>query len=891
MEKTYERINWENEPSILTPINAINLNKMDSALNQIDNRVVEMDTTKAKESDALLMFNTISYDENTGKFTFTRKNGQTVVVDTLLEKVVTNFRYDAETQQLILTTPEGEVRVDMSALITQYEFLDSENIQFVIERGKVKAKVIAGSIKDSDLEPQYLANVTAQASLAESSAMRADTDSVLARSYAVGGTGQREGEDTDNAKYYKEQAEAIVGIGIATTEKAGIVKPDGETISVDEDGTIHSIGGGKGGILPHLIIISEAGSTITVRKGDVVITPEPISAGRWQCDVDSFGVWTIDSDLDGDVAEITINVDTVKIYTIDDSHFHATITVNYPADAICRIYKGEITMYATGTPYTFSVNSTGVWTVEVSKDGQVKTETVEITTEGQSETVIITMGGYKEWLSRAGITDTFGSLEAVLNDELTVRTLMTKHASADYLLEWYGQDASMMDSFIASQYAMKWIGLRDYVCDKLMANETWQIAMLESDNWEYILKDHVPVMTSATAPYGEVSTNSEFSNYPIWQAFDGNDSTAGAFNNAVGNYVQYKFTNPIKIKKFMIQSVMGGNDTFEIRGSNDGSIWETLKSFVFSNGTHEIENEKYFIYYRLVQMTKTRTQAQTTGFLTLQFYGRSLNVSVPVMTSATSAYGEVSSTAFASGYDGWKAFDGSEADNHNFNGSTTPAWISYKFTTPACIKEIYVSDRAMNRIKTYKFQGSNDGVDWVDLTDVITHSNTQRYTTIENNNNYLYYRLFVTSWVSAATIFGLQFYGVDYTEREDRRYIYDHGIEIETVTQRGISSQGEIKENGRLKINASVANAGFFTELDITPYKLARVKMDSEQTNITNAMLFAYNGQNASKNFTVADAPFNEYLDITNMNGNSSIFYETNNSSATISTINEWWLE
>ena len=46
------------------------------------------------------------------------------------------------------------------------------------------------------------------AALSAASAQGIDT---LSRSYAVGGTGTRPGEDTDNAKYYKEQAQIIVG--------------------------------------------------------------------------------------------------------------------------------------------------------------------------------------------------------------------------------------------------------------------------------------------------------------------------------------------------------------------------------------------------------------------------------------------------------------------------------------------------------------------------------------------------------------------------------------------------------------------------------------------------------------------------------------------------------
>lgn len=79
---------------------------------------------------------------------------------------------------------------------------------------------------------------------ASNSAVSSSNSSVLAQSWAVGGTGTREGEDADNAKYYAEQAKAVSKVDIATTEKAGIVKPDGTTISVAGDGTITAIGGG-----------------------------------------------------------------------------------------------------------------------------------------------------------------------------------------------------------------------------------------------------------------------------------------------------------------------------------------------------------------------------------------------------------------------------------------------------------------------------------------------------------------------------------------------------------------------------------------------------------------------------------------------------------------------
>lgn len=87
----------------------------------------------------------------------------------------------------------------------------------------------------------------------------------LSESYAVGGTGTRTGEDTDNSKYYSEvaktesdkatteadrakteadRAASIGNIDVAKEGRPGIVQPDGTTTTVDDDGTIHAVGGG-----------------------------------------------------------------------------------------------------------------------------------------------------------------------------------------------------------------------------------------------------------------------------------------------------------------------------------------------------------------------------------------------------------------------------------------------------------------------------------------------------------------------------------------------------------------------------------------------------------------------------------------------------------------------
>lgn len=213
--KIFNRINWLNRPSTNTPLNATNLNAGDSAIDKLDDRIITLDTVKADMQVVNGMVADISVNDADGVITVTYKNGSTKTYDTNLEKIAVNFTYDYSTQRLVLTLSDGSKQyVDMSALITQYEFKDSTTIAFSVDStGKISASVKNGSITDAMLETGYLAKITAQATKAESMANSATTSSnsaydnaKLSQSYAIGGSGVRDGEDTDNSKYYSEQA-------------------------------------------------------------------------------------------------------------------------------------------------------------------------------------------------------------------------------------------------------------------------------------------------------------------------------------------------------------------------------------------------------------------------------------------------------------------------------------------------------------------------------------------------------------------------------------------------------------------------------------------------------------------------------------------------------------
>ena len=56
------------------------------------------------------------------------------------------------------------------------------------------------------MQPDYLADITVEAGRATGAATSASNAAVLSESWAEGGTGTREGEDTTNAKHYAQVA-------------------------------------------------------------------------------------------------------------------------------------------------------------------------------------------------------------------------------------------------------------------------------------------------------------------------------------------------------------------------------------------------------------------------------------------------------------------------------------------------------------------------------------------------------------------------------------------------------------------------------------------------------------------------------------------------------------
>lgn len=424
-------------------------------------------------------------------------------------------------------------------------------------------------------------------------------------------------------------------------------------------------------------------------------------------------------------------------------------------------------------------------------------------------------------------------------------------------------------------------------------------------------KGNVPVMTSDTAPYGKAFSNGS----NPWKSFNGNTKDETTTSNKVSNsYVGYHFVNPICVKKFGFLQHFSSSTTewdIKLQWSDDNSSWNDAGVSFKYNGYEKttlemfnVNNNEYHTYWRIYI---NKDISGTAIAQEVQFYGRELKVSVPKMTSNTAPWGEASASNYSSSVEPYKAFDSDDSTLWISKSAGPIEWIQYKFNEKVIVKQAKIATDN-NRVTKFNIQGSNDGTQWTTIL-VDTNLSTSATVNITNNTGFQYYRLNCLKNSSNGKyntgIATLQFYGLDYSEREfeegsTMKYLYDHGVELEpiTVTQNNATAEKQsdciyLKKSG----TSASSSAKTTNTINLTSYKLARIiaGLKNSKSGSEYGQFAAYNGDTRLSYANIVDNLMpSGYMDISSVSQLANIGMYLNATSGSVTyeySLTEMWLE
>ena len=596
------------------------------------------------------------------------------------------------------------------------------------------------------------------------------------------------------------------GKGISNIEKTGSEGlTDIYTITYS-DGTKSTFtvtNGASGGMSAEIYIISEEGSEVSVTSpsGRALIVEQVIGQPTlWRCLTTEFGVHTIESDLSGDISQVSLNVDTCKVYTVDDSHFHADITVTYPDGASCSCGKsGETPVYATDNPFTFTVHSAGEYIITVEAYGQTFTETVTLTTSGQEESVSLPVG------STVTPTDDVQTLLAcAMIGDSEITTLAGLFA-----------DSTTLSAVIASHNAI------DYLVRSTTFAKTQAL---------------VPTMTSDNTPSGECISSGAYGSDYNYKAFDGDSSTSSMFNSSdsgtgAGAYIGYTFPAGTKVSraecmhgvntnqqttvnfKYQSKTINGEwtdiSDSFDVvinddypttskilNGSGDDISYRLYKNSASRDTRLRVVEIQFYTEYgfadnqtamNLIGLNNYASDklieddTWCSAILLSDYVESVMNIKMPPvnMTGASTPAGNGtvygSSVGTSSGspyYYPWKAFDGLLTDMDGWENSpsnTVPVYLGYKLPSAKCIKGMTFRNVRSYGAKDFTVQGSNDSSESTGFTDIKSFviaetTSKQAFPFGTNTTDYSNIRLYFTSLYNSPTnkyahVTEIKFYG------------------------------------------------------------------------------------------------------------------------------------
>lgn len=178
MNKIYSRISWKNYPNTSTALNETNLNRMDKAIDDLDNRVIEQNSTKADQTTVNNMVKNWTMDETTGVITVEKQDGSKIMFDLNIEKIPVSFEM-SPSGILTMTTSDGtQFTANIGSMIPVLTFNESDQIAVSVSGSGVNKtysfSVKDGSITGNKLQPNYLADVKSESAKAKMSETNAE---------------------------------------------------------------------------------------------------------------------------------------------------------------------------------------------------------------------------------------------------------------------------------------------------------------------------------------------------------------------------------------------------------------------------------------------------------------------------------------------------------------------------------------------------------------------------------------------------------------------------------------------------------------------------------------------------------------------------------------------
>ena len=259
MEKSYFPYTWKDKPSIESPINSVNLNHIESGINELDNRIVVLSKDKAEKTELANVFINFEFNENSGVMTFTRFDGSKVEKDTAMEKIALNCYLEGD--NFVLELADGSKQtVSLSKFIDTYTFKSTDVIRMNVNGKEVSADIPDGKITLEKLEATVMSAIRQYVLDAQTAKGVAEQAASTAQGWAIGGEsfeknnakyfsdqskrdavgGVEDGDEADNAQYYCEEARK------AAEQAAGSAGFDGTAASVSAVDTHDLTGAGVG---------------------------------------------------------------------------------------------------------------------------------------------------------------------------------------------------------------------------------------------------------------------------------------------------------------------------------------------------------------------------------------------------------------------------------------------------------------------------------------------------------------------------------------------------------------------------------------------------------------------------------------------------------------------